>query len=552
MHKSGVMTVGKISQRKVMTFLKTLALCHSVEAESKNGKLTYNAASPDEKALVEAAAKFGVTFEGITEDGILTLTLRSNGEKVTEKFQKILELEFDSDRKCMSVIYKELGNDGNTFIVTKGAESAILPKTERVNPRDVISTTIEHINDYASNGLRTLTIARKDLDENQLEQLLKDLKVAQESLDDRDGKVARVYSTIENDLDLLGAVGIEDHLQPFVSETLINMERAGIKVWVLTGDKKETAINISKSCGHISQEMVLLDLCGNDPQTVGNALQAAGVKQHAHAGAVFALVIDGASLASVFAYKDNLDSFRTISSDCKAVVCCRMSPLQKSEIVRMIKNMPGAPVTAAIGDGANDVSMIQEAHVGLGINGKEGKAAVRSADFAFSKFHFLQRVLLVHGHWYYYRVSILVQYFFYKNVAAMTAQLYYAFFNSYSTQTLYDSINLTLFNIVYTSIPIFVFGLLEQNISSEQLLARPELYQKIAMNKLLDLKSFLLWSLDAVYHSVVTFFFCYLYWMLHGNFSGDNVLERPGYGFTIYSTVLMVVTFKLLTKTKTL
>ena len=124
--------------------------------------------------------------------------------------------------------------------------------------------------------------------------------------------------------------------------------------------------------------------------------------------------------------------------------------------------------TAAVGDGANDVAMIQEAHVGLGIMGKEGRAAVRSADFAFAKFRHLHRILLVHGHWFYVRTATLVQYFFYKNIAAFTAQLVFACFNNFSTQPVYDSINLTLFNIVFTSVPIFIFGLFEQNLSDKR------------------------------------------------------------------------------------
>ena len=94
-----------------------------------------------------------------------------------------------------------------------------------------------------------------------------------------------------------------------------------------------------------------------------------------------------------------------------------MSPLQKAEIVKMMKNSPEKPIVAAVGDGGNDVSMIQEAHVGLGIMGKEGRAATRAADFAFAKFRFLEKILLVHGHWFYHRMTILVHYFFYKNIA---------------------------------------------------------------------------------------------------------------------------------------
>lgn len=99
---------------------------------------------------------------------------------------------------------------------------------------------------------------------------------------------------------------------------------------------------------------------------------------------------------------------------CVAVLCCRMSPAQKAEVVKLVKKSDKKPMTAAIGDGANDVSMIQEAHVGLGIFGKEGRNAARSADFAFAKFKMAKRILLVHGFLYYTRASILVQYFFYK------------------------------------------------------------------------------------------------------------------------------------------
>merc|ERR1712123_345744 len=156
----------------------------------------------------------------------------------------------------------------------------------------------------------------------------------------------------------------------------------------------------------------------------------------------------------------------------------------------MMKNSPSKPVTASIGDGGNDVAMIQEAHVGLGIMGKEGRAAARSSDFAFSKFKFLQKVVLVHGHWYYYRVALLVHYFFYKNVAAFGCQLFYAFYNNFSIQTLYDSFNLTFYNIFWTSLPVFLYALLEQNRDSKTLLSNPVFYRRIAKNYLLSYREF--------------------------------------------------------------
>ncbi len=216
-------------------------------------------------------------------------------------------------------------------------------------------------------------------------------------------KVRAVYSEIESEMELIGAVAVEDKLQDRVTETLVRLGTAGIKVWILTGDKKETAVNISYSCGHFQRGMHILDITGRDFSSVCGAMEAGCRRQQAHKDERYGLVVDGATLAAIFPYHDNLAVFRTLSDGCAAVICCRMSPLQKAEIVKMIKTSPSKPITAAVGDGANDVSMIQEAHVGLGIAGKEGRAAVRSADFAFAKFKHLQRVLLVHGHWYYYR-----------------------------------------------------------------------------------------------------------------------------------------------------
>ena len=132
-----------------------------------------------------------------------------------------------------------------------------------------------------------------------------------------------------------------------------------------------------------------------------------------------------------------VEMFRDICMKCTAVLCCRMSPAQKAEVVRLVKQSKSKPITAAIGDGANDVSMIQEAHVGLGIFGKEGRNAARSADFSFAKFKFLKRILLVHGYLYYTRSAYMIQYFLYKVfiyskiLDCLLFSLYFKFFRIY-------------------------------------------------------------------------------------------------------------------------
>jgi len=526
----------------------------------------YTASSPDEKALVEACDHLGLSFikeeeanhEDENESYDITVKDMRGDEIVERVFTRLNVLEFDSTRKRMSVIVRD--SENRLWLLAKGAETSIIDFCKE-GPKNA---TLNHINDYAEKGLRTLAVAAKRLDETEYQTFVKNLKHAKESMVEREKKVTKVYKSMEKDLILLGATAVEDKLQDEVKETLVKLREAGIAVWVLTGDKKETAKNISISCNHLVEpDMALLDIT---KETAGETLREIGDKLEAEAGRMvadkrYALLVDGQTLVHILPNKErktdvekdkNKQLLYQIGSKCDAVICCRMSPLQKSEIVKMMKESPAKPTTAAVGDGGNDVAMIQEAHVGLGIAGKEGKAATRAADFAFSQFMHLQRILLVHGHWYYYRVAILVQYFFYKNVACFTGQVFYTMFNNFSTQSLYGSLNLTLYNIVFTSLPIFVFGLVEQNISEETLLKRPQMYKTIANNKKLSWTELLLWFLQGLWHSVVTFFGWWYFWSyqdsgsLTANITNGEVLDRCSFGFIIYTSVVIVVNIKLL------
>jgi magnesium-transporting ATPase (P-type) len=126
-------------------------------------------------------------------------------------------------------------------------------------------------------------------------------------------------------------------------------------------------------------------------------------------------------------------TFVELACQCTAVVCCRVSPLQKAQIVNLIKKHKAA-VTLAIGDGANDVSMIKAAHVGIGISGHEGRQAVLASDYSIAQFRFLQRLLLVHGRWSYLRMGLFLRYFFYKNFAFTVTHFWFAIFSAWSAQ----------------------------------------------------------------------------------------------------------------------
>lgn len=424
-------------------FLLAIAVCNTVQVEKKDHQeknhqeknpikdeeetLTYAADSPDEKALVEACNRFGISVIDSSEK---TCDIRV-GDRV-RKYKKLEIFPFDSSRKRMSVVVED--EEGKMSLVCKGADSEM----RRLLATGKVNETYQHIDEYAGHGLRTLVVASRSVSKDEYESAKKEIEEARQSMEDRKEAVSRAQGEMEMNLNLLGATAVEDRLQDGVGETIQDLKEAGIKVWLLTGDKLETALSVAYSCGLIDNTMTRLhlsrqsnpDACGETVSRYATIVQ--DIDPATESGQRCALIVDGRSLH--FALKFHIDKFRLVCERCLIVLCCRMSPIQKAEVVHMIKVSKNSPVTAAIGDGANDVSMIQEAHVGFGLMGKEGRQAVNAADFAFSRFRFLKRVLLVHGNLFYNRVSTLIHYFFYKNVAFVTPQFLYSFYNAFSSQ----------------------------------------------------------------------------------------------------------------------
>lgn len=258
-------------------------------------------------------------------------------------------------------------------------------------------------------------------------------------------------------------------MQENVADTLRSLRSAGIKIWVLTGDKVETAFNIAMSCGLISSKAYKFFITDSRSiEGVKEDLEMLEDEMNMNGDKEFALLMDGQCLKIAFEHFPM--QFRDITIRCHSALCCRLSPLQKCEVVHLMKSIPGNLVTAAIGDGANDVSMIQEAHVGLGIIGKEGRQAAMCSDYAFAKFCMIQRILLVHGHYFNHRLSVLVMYYFYKSLVFVGIQFFFQANSLFSTQSVYEAIFIMLYNVVYTSGPIFVTSCTEKVHPEEKLI----------------------------------------------------------------------------------
>lgn len=404
-------------------FLALLATCHTVipeRDEEKGGKIKYQAASPDEGALVEGAAQLGYTFTNRKPRSVL---IEYDGNEV--EYELLAVCEFNSTRKRMSTIYR--CPDGKIRIYTKGADTVILERLNDQNPH--VEATLRHLEEYASEGLRTLCLAVREVSEQEFQEWWEVFDKAQTTVGgNRAEELDKAAELIEHDFFLLGATAIEDRLQDGVPETIHTLQQAGIKVWVLTGDRQETAINIGMSCKLLSEDMMLLIVNEESPEATRDNIQKKldAIRKEGD-GTIemdtLALIIDGKSLT--YALEKDLEKlFLDLAVMCKAVVCCRVSPLQKALVVKLVKKYQKQSILLAIGDGANDVSMIQAAHIGVGISGVEGLQAARSADVAVAQFRYLRKLLLVHGAWSYHRVSKTILFSFYKNITLDMTQFW--------------------------------------------------------------------------------------------------------------------------------
>ncbi len=485
-------------------FLTLLATCHTVIPERGGEKdvIKYQAASPDEGALVEGAVTLGYKFVARKPRAVI---IEVDGRP--KEYELLAVCEFNSTRKRMSAIFRT--PEGKIVCYCKGADTVILERLSKDN-NPYVEATLTHLEEYASEGLRTLCLAMREVSEGEFQEWWQVFNTAQTTVSgNRAEELDKAAELIEHNLTLLGATAIEDKLQEGVPDTIATLQSAGIKIWVLTGDRQETAINIGMSCKLISEDMSLLIINEESKEATRDNIRKKyqAITSQSMGGAemdILALVIDGKSLT--YALERDLEKeFLDLAVRCKAVICCRVSPLQKALVVKLVKRHLKS-ILLAIGDGANDVSMIQAAHVGVGISGVEGLQAARSADIAIGQFRYLRKLLLVHGAWSYQRVSKVILYSFYKNIAMFMTQFWYSFQNGFSGQIIYESWTLTFYNVFFTAAPPFVLGIFDQFVSARLLDRYPQLYQLSQKGVFFKMHSFWSWVGNGFYHSLILYF----------------------------------------------
>ncbi|EYC27863.1 hypothetical protein Y032_0008g224 [Ancylostoma ceylanicum] len=518
----------------VRELLMMMAVCHTVVPEKKDGKILYQCSSPDEGALVRGAAKLGFEFHTRQPQKVTVSVLG-----VDEVLDILDVIDFTSDRKRMSVVIRE--PSGEIKLYTKGADTMIL---ERLMPgsEDDINICHEHLEDFASYGYRTLCFAMRIVPEEEYKQWAKEYHAAGILIEGRQKALADVAEKLERNLDLIGATAIEDKLQEYVPETVQALMAADMRVWMLTGDKRETAINIAHSCAlcNPSTELLTVDKYTFE-ETYSKLVQLAErSKQLVDEKKEFAMVIDGKSLVHALVGECR-EHFGELALRCRAVVCCRMSPMQKAEVVEMVRSI-GNHVVMAVGDGANDVAMIQAANVGVGISGEEGLQAASASDYAIPRFHFLRRLLLVHGAWNHDRSVKVILYSFYKNICLYIIELWFAIFSAWSGQTIFERWTIGLFNVIFTAWPPVVLGLFDRPIAADQMMRYPSLYHSF-QKRSFSIARFLLWIGMALVHSLSLFFLSYgfletqVVWA-SGETGGWLMLGNSAYSFVVATVCL--------------
>ncbi|KAJ6696313.1 putative PHOSPHOLIPID-TRANSPORTING ATPASE [Salix koriyanagi] len=546
------------NQEALLLFFRILAICQTAvpELNEESGMFTYEAESPDEAAFLAAAREFGFEFYKRTQSSVFISEKYAHPGRLIEREFKILNLlEFTSKRKRMSVIVQD--EDGQILLLCKGADSVIFDRLSK-NGRIHEETTTKHLTEYGEVGLRTLALAYKKLDEPEYSAWNNEFVKAKTSFSiDREAMLERVADMMEKDLILVGATAVEDKLQKGVPQCIDKLAQAGLKIWVLTGDKMETAINIGYSCSLLRQGMKRIcitvmnsDVVAQDSKQaakenilmqITNSSQMVKLEKDPHAA--YALIIDGKSLT--YALEDDMKHhFLALAVGCASVICCRVSPKQKALVTRLVKEGT-KKTTLAIGDGANDVGMIQEADIGVGISGVEGMQAVMASDFSISQFRFLERLLVVHGHWCYKRIAQMICYFFYKNIAFGLTLFYFEAFTAFSGQSIYNDWYMLLFNVILTSLPVISLGVFEQDVSSEVCLQFPALYQQGTKNLFFDWYRILGWMGNGLYSSLVIFILNIVIFYNQAFRAGGQTADMAAVGATMFSCIICVVNFQM-------
>ena len=302
-----------------------------------------------------------------------------------------------------------------------------------------------------------------------------------------------MIESLEVEMDFLAVTGVEDKLQDDVLLTIETLRQAGIQIWMLTGDKIETAKCIAISTGLKSNKQDVYVIADNDytldiSQAIDDYSKYVNSKM---------LMIDGKTLAVIVQDEDLKHKFFETAQLSKSVCVCRCSPTQKAIVAENIANFTGKRI-ACVGDGGNDVAMIQKAHVGLGIVGKEGMQASLAADFSINQFSHLTKLLIWHGRLSYKRSAALAQFVVHRGMIISFVQAIFTTVYFFVTIPVYNGYLLLGYSTIYTTLPVFSL-VLDEDVIYEKVIAYPALYITLQKGRSMNFKTFMIWTWKSLF-----------------------------------------------------
>lgn len=480
---------------RVRDVVLALAICHNVtptiEEESGEKVTSYQASSPDEIAIVKWTEAVGLRLLH-RDRRSMTIQSVDTGRNVVKV--KILDVfPFTSEGKRMGIIVQFYEgpasspsvDSGEIWFYQKGADTVM---TSIVAANDWLD---EETSNMAREGLRTLVVGRKKLSPQQYHEFSESHKQASIAIQGREAGIAKVVSQyLEQNQELLGVTGVEDKLQRDVKPSLELLRNAGIKIWMLTGDKVETA-----RCVAVSAKLVAR---GQYVHTVARLARKDAAQDHLdfiRNKPDACLLIDGESLALFLSHFR--EEFISLAVRLPTVVACRCSPTQKADIAKLIREHTKKRI-CCIGDGGNDVSMIQAADVGVGIVGKEGRQASLAADFSIEQFCHLTKLLVWHGRNSYKRSAKLAQFVIHRGLIISVCQTMYSIAIKFEPEGLYKDWLLVGYATVYTMAPVFSL-VLDRDVDEGVANLYPELYKELTTGSSLSYRTFFVWVLVSIY-----------------------------------------------------
>ncbi|KAF7507057.1 hypothetical protein GJ744_010985 [Endocarpon pusillum] len=482
---------------RVRDLILALALCHNVTPtmDEVQGKpiTAYQAASPDEIAIVQYTEQVGLRLAHRDRQSIALESTESN--RVVIKV-KILEIfPFTSNSKRMGVIVQfstgleEPVYENEVWFYQKGADTVM---SSIVAANDWLD---EETANMAREGFRTLVVGRKRLSMQQYQSFTSSYKEASLSLHKREITMSEVVKKhLENDLELLGVTGVEDKLQTDVKPSLELLRNAGVKIWMLTGDKVETARCVAVSAKLVSRGQQIHTI--SKLRTKAQAQESLDFMRNKTDSC---LLIDGDSLSLMLIHFRH--PFISLAVLLPAVIACRCSPTQKAELANLIRTHTKKRI-CCIGDGGNDVSMIQAADVGIGIVGKEGRQASLAADFSVTQFCHLTKLLVWHGRNSYKRSAKLAQFVIHRGLIISVCQTMYNIAGHFDPKGLFKDWLLVGYATVYTMAPVFSL-VLDRDVDEHLAKLYPELYKELKTGQSLSYRTFFTWVAISVYQGSI-------------------------------------------------